>query len=105
MNQSQKSKFRMVRTAAAWIDLLGYGSDFQKVAALVGSAPADKVIERVFAFHQTIQKWIRQETRIVVLNDGCLISADLELAGDAYNGPGGRAARTLCGMCSRSIRR
>lgn len=79
-------KFLMVRTAAAWIDLLGYGSDFEKIAGQLGSLAADKVIERAFRFHRSVQKWIRQETRIAVVNDGCLVSADLEPAGDAYQG-------------------
>lgn len=86
MAKPTPSKFQMVRTAAAWIDLLGYGASFEKVAHLLGTAAADPVMERAFRFHQTIQPWIRQDTRIVVLNDGCLVSADLQKPGDAYKG-------------------
>lgn len=81
--ESEQDGYRFVDTAAAWIDLLGYGDELTKLGYNLDCSEGNKLIARAFTFQQALYNQPRK-TRIVVVNDGALISADLEKAGDSY---------------------
>ncbi len=80
----QPGCFKLVETAAAWIDLLGYGSQLQMAGHDLSSSEAQHAIRRALEFQQVFN---RRETfmRVAVFNDGALLVSDLEDAGD-YRG-------------------
>lgn len=80
---SEHQGYRFVHTAAAWIDLRGYGSVLGSLGYNLDCPEGHKLIDRAFAFQQALYNQPRK-TRVAVFNDGALISADLEKAGDSY---------------------
>lgn len=80
---SEHEGYRFVENVSAWIDLLGYGEVLTKLGYDLDCSEGHKLIARAFTFQQALYNQPGR-TRVAVVNDGALISADLEKAGDAY---------------------
>jgi hypothetical protein len=81
--ESEHGGYHFVRTAAAWLDLLGYGGALKQIGYDLGCPDGYKLIDRAFTFQQTLYNQPRK-SRIAIINDGVLISGDLEKPKDAY---------------------
>lgn len=81
--ESEQVGYQFVDTVAAWIDLLGYGESLTELGFNLDCSEGNKLIDRAFAFQQALYNQPRK-TRVVIVNDGALISGDLEKAGDSY---------------------